>query len=156
MRRKPAKNGLMLGERLFAIPSLLQLRVDILNGLPQGPVLHVVCQQLHDLVEGELLAYQVRGYHSSKRRGSFWRPFQIRKIDAISVTEELFTPRMKEGYIKVCDLIQGTALVRVNGADAYMHFNPAIAGPPTPAYLTSTPTMLMRMIAGNPGASTQN
>lgn len=131
----------------------LSIRYD---GRPHERVVepHLLYRSDQDVIT--ILAYQVRGYHSSKRRGSFWRPFQIRKIDSISVTDELFTPRMREGYIKVCDLIQGTALIRVNGADAFMHFNPGIYGPPTPAYLASTPTMLMRMISGNPEASTQN
>ena len=46
-------------------------------------------------------------------------------------------------------MIQGTALMRVDGADTYMHFNPAIYGPPTPAYLAASPSMLMRMLAAN-------
>lgn len=131
----------------------MSLRYD---GRPHERIVepHLLYRSDQDVIT--ILAYQVRGYHSSKRRGSFWRPFQIRKIDSIVVTEELFAPRMKEGYIKVCDLIQGTALVRVNGADAYMHLNPDIAGPPTPAYLASTPTMLMRMIGNNPEANSPN
>ena len=115
---------------------------------------HLLFRSDQDVIT--MLAYQVRGYHSSKRRGSFWRPFQIRKIDSISVTDELFTPRMKEGYIKVCDMIQGTALVRVDGADTYMHFNPAIYGPPTPAYLAASPSMLLHMLAASNAEKTAN
>ena len=50
----------MLDKRPLAVLSLFQLRVDVLDGLAQRPVLDVVHHQLHDLVERELLADQVR------------------------------------------------------------------------------------------------
>lgn len=93
-----------------------------------------------------LLAYQVRGYHSSKRQGSFWRPFQLRKVDAISVTEELFLPREREGYIKVASLIKGETLLRVQHADDYMYFNATIYGPPLPVYLATSPSLTLSLL----------
>ena len=90
-----------------------------------------------------VLAYQVRGYHSSRRQGSFWRPFQLRKIDEISVIDELFLPRIGEGYFKVAALIKGQTLLRVNDADAYMHFSTAIHGPPVPVYIATSPSLTM-------------
>lgn len=49
---------------------------------------------------GELVvdAYQVRGYSSSGRPPPFWRPFRLRKIDAISLLKERFDTRIKEGF----------------------------------------------------------
>lgn len=49
---------------------------------------------------GELVvdAYQVRGYSSSGRPPPFWRPFRLRKIDAISVLKEHFETRTREGF----------------------------------------------------------
>jgi len=93
-----------------------------------------------------VLAYQVRGYHSSKRQDSFWRPFQLRKIDEISVLDELFLPRIGEGYFKVAALIKGQTHLRVNDADAYMHFSPAIYGPPVPVYIATSPSLTMPRI----------
>ena len=90
-----------------------------------------------------VLAYQVRGYHSLRRQGSFWRPFQLRKIDNISVIDELFLPRISEGYFKVAALIKGQTLLRVNEADAFMHFSTAIHGPPVPVYIATSPSLTM-------------
>lgn len=95
-----------------------------------------------------VLCYQIRGYHSSKRHGSFWRPFQLRKIDALRITDELFMPRIKEGFSAVRDLIRGPLIAEVSiVTDHYMHFEPAIHGPPTPAYFASSPSLMLRMVA---------
>lgn len=50
---------------------------------------------------GELVvdAYQVRGYSASGRPPPFWRPFRLRKIDAISLLKERFETRIKEGFV---------------------------------------------------------
>lgn len=50
---------------------------------------------------GELVvdAYQVRGYSSSGRPPPFWRPFRLRKIDAMSVLKEHFETRTREGFL---------------------------------------------------------
>jgi len=49
---------------------------------------------------GELLldAYQIRGYSSSGRPAPFWRPFRLKRITAISLLREGFSPRVSEGY----------------------------------------------------------
>lgn len=93
-----------------------------------------------------MLAYQVRGYHSSKRRGSFWRPFQLRKIDNISVTDEIFSGRVREGFRNVCKLIRGDSLLSVRLNDPYDYFRPELCGPVAPAYLASTPSLMMRIV----------
>jgi predicted DNA-binding transcriptional regulator YafY len=96
--------------------------------------------------EVSLLAYQVRGYHSSKRNGSFWRPFQLRKIDAIHVSHELFEPRLSHGYSAVSRSIKGQVMTALECApDDYRHFDGRISGPPVPAYLAPTPTLMLRM-----------
>ncbi|HKQ30851.1 MAG TPA: WYL domain-containing protein [Burkholderiales bacterium] len=49
---------------------------------------------------GDLMldAYQTRGYSASGRPPPFWRPFRLKKITAVSVLKENFTPRMAEGF----------------------------------------------------------
>lgn len=49
---------------------------------------------------GELMldAYQTRGFSSSGRPPPFWRPFRLKKITAVSVLQETFTPRAAEGF----------------------------------------------------------
>ena len=49
---------------------------------------------------GELMldAYQTRGYSSSGRPPPFWRPFRLKKITAVSVLKENFSPRVTEGF----------------------------------------------------------
>jgi len=42
--------------------------------------------------------FQVRGYSASGRPPPFWRPLRIKKISAISVLNETFTPRTAEGF----------------------------------------------------------
>lgn len=93
-----------------------------------------------------MVGYQVRGYHSSKRRGSFWRPFQLRKIDSIHVMDEVFEPRLREGYTAVSATIRGTLLTKLETRpNRYTYHNTELQGPPTPAYLAATPTLMIRM-----------
>lgn len=79
-----------------------------------------------------LLAYQIRGYHSSKRQGPFWRPFQLRKIEHMSVMDELFEPRIEAGYFKIAVMVKGQVLLKVREAGEYAYLNSAIYGPPLP------------------------
>ncbi len=60
-----------------------------------------------------LVAYQVRGYQSSTRRGTFWRPFQLDRIDSILAIDEAFSPRIRQGYDTVVALIRGETLAKV-------------------------------------------
>ena len=60
-----------------------------------------------------LVAYQVRGYQSSARRGTFWRPFQLDRIDSISATDETFSPRIRQGYETVVVLTRGETVAKV-------------------------------------------
>lgn len=77
-----------------------------------------------------LLAFQVKGFHSSTRRGPFWRPFQLRKIDRFSVTDELFEPRIEAGFFKVAAMVKGQVLLRVQEAGEYTCLNKGFCGPP--------------------------
>jgi len=93
-----------------------------------------------------MVGYQVRGYHSSKRRGSFWRPFQLRKIDGLHVLDEVFDPRLREGYAAVSATIRGTLLTKLETKpNRYTYHSTELQGPPTPAYLAATPTLMIRM-----------
>jgi len=49
---------------------------------------------------GELVmdAFQTRGYSSSGRHPPFWRPFRLKKINAISPLKESFETRLEEGF----------------------------------------------------------
>jgi hypothetical protein len=96
--------------------------------------------------EVSLLGYQVRGYHSSKRNGSFWRPFSLHKIDNIHVSQELFEPRLGQGYAAVTRSLKGQILAALEyEANDYKFFDPRVAGPPVPAYLAPTPSLMLRM-----------
>lgn len=91
---------------------------------------HVIYMSEENLLT--LLAYQVSGYHSSRRHGPFWRPFQVRKIDHVSIMDELFEPRIESGYFKVAAMIKGRVLLRVKEVGEYTYYNNAIYGPPVP------------------------
>ena len=102
--------------------------------------------------EVSLLGYQVRGYHSSKRNGSFWRPFQLKKIDNIHVSQELFEPRLSHGYAAVSRSIKGQMMTALDcEPDEYRYFDGRVYGPPVPAYLAPTPTLMLRMARGETG-----
>lgn len=49
---------------------------------------------------GEIIAdcFQTRGYSAAGRPPPFWRPFRIKKITALSILKESFSPRMDEGF----------------------------------------------------------
>jgi hypothetical protein len=80
-----------------------------------------------------LVAYQVRGYHSGQREGSFWRPFGLNKIDGLTVTQELFVPRLAYGYEKVLAAIKNEILVRIDPRPTeYTFLGTGIYGPPAP------------------------
>ena len=86
-----------------------------------------------------LLGYQVRGHHSSRRRkDAYWRPFQLRKMDSVLVSDELYEPRLKEGFAKVSTMIRGETLRSITLDDEISYFNSAVCGPPTPDYLVSS------------------
>ncbi len=109
-----------------------------------------------------MVGYQVRGYHSSKRRGSFWRPFQLRKIDSMHVLDEVFEPRLREGYSAVAATIRGALLAKLESKEnRYTYLSTELQGPPTPAYLAATPTLMLRManktgVTGTDQASPEN
>jgi hypothetical protein len=103
--------------------------------------------------EVSLLGYQVRGYHSSKRNGSFWRPFQLKKIDNIHVSQELFEARLSQGYAAVAKTLKGQVLSALEREpDDYRFFDARVSGPPVPAYLAPTPTLMLRMAREAAGA----
>lgn len=84
-----------------------------------------------------LEAYQVRGHSSGGRVPPFWRPFQLRKIATLDVLEEMFTPRLAEGYATVYKLIQGEILAAVDTEEGdYFYYNPGPYGPPKPGART--------------------
>lgn len=81
-----------------------------------------------------LIAYQVRGYHSNKRRGTFWRPFRLVNIDSVYVTGETFSPRIRQGYKTVSDLINGESIAKVEVTPGdYDFFHRGAYAAPAPA-----------------------
>jgi predicted DNA-binding transcriptional regulator YafY len=52
----------------------------------------------HDSGELVMDAFQTRGYSSSGRPPPFWRPFRLKKINAISPLKENFETRREEGF----------------------------------------------------------
>lgn len=49
---------------------------------------------------GELVvdAFQTRGYSASGRPPPYWRPFRLKKINAVSLLKESFETRLQEGF----------------------------------------------------------
>ncbi len=49
---------------------------------------------------GEIIVdcYQVGGYSSADRAPPFWRPFRLRKINAVALLRKTFVPRRSEGF----------------------------------------------------------
>ncbi|MCK7491884.1 MAG: hypothetical protein MZW92_09670 [Comamonadaceae bacterium] len=45
-------------------------------------------------------AYQTRGYPASGRPPPFWRPFRLKKINAVSLLKEGFETRASEGFAR--------------------------------------------------------
>lgn len=89
---------------------------------------------------GELMvdAYQTRGFSSSGRPPPFWRPFRLKKITAVSVLKESFSPRVTEGF-SPDRLKYKSGLVSVvqdNAAPAFVYPTQQIEmGPPLPVGL---------------------
>lgn len=103
---------------------------------------------LYETKQGQLilLGYQVRGYHSSRRNSSYWRPFQLSKIEAIHLTEETFQSRSEYGYTTITRNLNGNVILAVERDQSrYCYFNSAVCGPPTPAYLAETPSLMISM-----------
>lgn len=49
---------------------------------------------------GELVVdcYQIRGYSAAGRPPPFWRPFRLKKISEPLLLDEVFAPRIAEGF----------------------------------------------------------
>ncbi len=63
-----------------------------------------------------LVGYLVKGDQddtTDARRGTFWRPFQVQKIERIYVAEDTFTPRERQGFATVKSLLRGEVLAQV-------------------------------------------
>lgn len=52
----------------------------------------------HESGEMVVDAYQTRGYSSSGRPPPYWRPFRLKKINAVSLLKENFETRHNEGF----------------------------------------------------------
>ena len=92
------------------IPNILQLLTSAIRDK------HCVAIRYHDqrqvrvlephvvyaLENGELVveAYQTRGYSASGRPPPFWRPFRLKKINAVSLLKESFETRTREGFAR--------------------------------------------------------
>ncbi len=63
-----------------------------------------------------MIAYQLKGNQdetADARRGTFWRPFLLEKIEGIYVAEDTFMPRDRQGYATVKALLRGEVLAQV-------------------------------------------
>ena len=90
---------------------------------------------------GELMldAYQTRGFSSSGRPPPFWRPFRLKKITAVSVLKEAFSPRVSEGFspdrLKYKNGLVSIVQDAAAPAFAYPVMQQSEIGPPLPAGL---------------------
>ena len=90
------------------IPNILQLRTQAIGekrcvAIRYHGQSHIRVLEPHAIYtaeNGEILmdAFQVRGYSSSGRPTPFWRPFRLKKINAVSLLKESFPTRVEEGY----------------------------------------------------------
>lgn len=79
---------------------------------------------------GELVvdAYQSRGYSSSGRPPPYWRPFRLKKINAVSLLKEHFETRHAEGFSRDKDKYR-------NGLVAMIDDRRSVASAPAEALL---------------------
>lgn len=82
-------------------------------------------------------AYQTRGYSSSARRPPYWRPFRIKKIDAVEVMKELFQPRTAEGFSAARSKYkQGLIAIVATPSTPFAYPEQTLEiGPPRPSHL---------------------
>jgi hypothetical protein len=93
-------------------------------------------------------SYQVRGYSSGGRVPPFWRPFQLRKMTTVIVLDELFTPRIVEGFQTIRKLVSGeTAAIVELAENEYFYFNSQLYGPPKPEGRADITTRRLRSYA---------
>ena len=66
----------------------------------QGHIRVLEPHAIYTAENGEIVvdAFQIRGYSSSGRPTPFWRPFRLKKINAVSMLKEVFTARVVEGF----------------------------------------------------------
>jgi hypothetical protein len=80
-----------------------------------------------------LESYQLRGHSSGGRVPPFWRPFRLRKITSVQVLDEVFEPRVVEGYQTIRKMVTGDLLCAVDAdGSEYGYFNSGVYGPPKP------------------------
>ncbi len=92
------------------IPNILQLltsairekRCVAIRYHDQRQVRVVEPHVIYALDNGELVveAYQTRGYSAAGRPPPFWRPFRLKKINAVSLLQENFPTRTHEGFVR--------------------------------------------------------
>jgi len=90
------------------IPNILQLMMSAIRdkrcvAIRYHDQRHVRVIEPHVIYtheSGELIvdAYQTRGYSSSGRPPPYWRPFRLKKINAVSLLKESFETRLIEGF----------------------------------------------------------
>jgi len=106
--KKTKKKGKRKTRKDTMIPNILQLLTTAIRekrcvAIRYHDQRHVRVVEPHAIYtheSGELVmdAFQTRGYSSSGRPPPFWRPFRLKKINAISLLKENFETRLQEGF----------------------------------------------------------
>src|SRR4030066_223435 len=106
--KKAKKKGKRKAQKDTMIPNILQLltaairekRCVAIRYHDQRHVRVVEPHAIYTHESGELVmdAFQTRGYSASGRPPPFWRPFRLKKINAISPLKESFETRLQEGF----------------------------------------------------------
>ena len=106
--KKTKKKGKRKARKDTMIPNILQLLTTAIRekrcvAIRYHDQRHVRVVEPHAIYtheSGELVmdAFQTRGYSSSGRPPPFWRPFRLKKINAISLLKENFETRLQEGF----------------------------------------------------------
>ena len=71
----------------------------------------------HESGELVLDGFQTRGYSASGRPPPFWRPFRLKKINAISTLKEDFETRAQEGFSHTKDRYRNGLVAIVDNRD---------------------------------------
>jgi len=100
--------GPRLAEHENMLPNILKLMISAIRekrciAIRYHDQRHVRVIEPHVIYtheSGELIvdAYQTRGYSASGRPPPYWRPFRLKKINAVSMLKESFETRLAEGF----------------------------------------------------------
>lgn len=152
-KRKGATNPMIPNILQLLTTAIREKRCVAIRYHDQRQVRVIEPHAIYSHETGELVvdAYQTRGYSSSGRPAPFWRPFRLKKINAVSLLKETFETRAREGFAANKDKYrnglvamvddrrksvtlppQAIAQLHARQASLYTHPQPEESGPQPP------------------------